>query len=93
MSNSASSIIILCAFVLPLAVFIAQLERFETTALIHVVIMSFICLSIGMLFAGMIITLTHMESETLMAASVVVGSALAATVRVIQICRTRRSSR
>jgi len=93
MSNSTSSIIILCAFILPFAVFIAQLERFETTALIHVFIMSFICLSIGMLFAGMIITLTHMESETLMAASVVVGSALAATVRVIQIRRTRGSSR
>lgn len=91
MSDSASSIIILCAFVLPAAVFLAQLERFETTAVLHVFVMSFICLAIGMLFAGMMITLTHIESQTMMAASVVVGSALAATVRVIHIRKTRRS--
>lgn len=91
MSDLTSSIIILCAFILPLAVFIAQLERFETSAIIHVVIMAFICLSIGILFAGVMITLTHLESQTMMAASVVVGSALAATARVIQIRLSRRN--
>ena len=85
MSDSASSIIILCAFILPVAVFVAHLERFEATALVHVFIMAFICLAVGILFAGMMITLTNMESQTLMAASVVLGSAIATGVRVLRL--------
>lgn len=82
MNDTASSIIILCAFILPAAVFTAHLPRFEAAALVNVFVMSFICLAVGMLFAGMMITLTHIESQNMMAASVVVGSALATAVRV-----------
>ncbi|NVK01664.1 MAG: hypothetical protein HWE12_08995 [Oceanospirillaceae bacterium] len=87
MENSLASIITLCAFALPAAVFIAHLKRFEALSVVHSLVMAFICLAIGLLFAGAMITLTKIESQTAMAACIMLGSMGATLVRVVQLRR------
>lgn len=83
MKELAPSIITLCAFIIPVAVFVANLERFNSTDIVHAVLMAFICLSLGVVFAGAMITLTQIESQTLIAACVMLGSLTATMTRMV----------
>lgn len=87
MENTFASIITLCAFALPAAVFVAHLKRFEALSVVHAMVMAFICLAVGLLFAGAMITLTKIESQTAMAACIMLGSMGATLFRVMQLRR------
>lgn len=87
MQNTLASIITLCAFALPAALFISHLKRFEALSVVHSLVMAFICLAIGLLFAGGMITLTQIESQTAIAACIMLGSLGAALVRLMRLRR------
>lgn len=81
MNDLAPSVITLCAFILPAAVFVSNLQRFNGPDIVHAILMAFICLSLGVVFAGAMITLTQIESHTLIAACVMLGSLSATMTR------------
>lgn len=89
MENTFASIITLCAFALPAAIFVSHLKRFEPLSVVHSLVMAFICMAVGLLFAGAMITLTKIESQTAIAACIMLGSLGATMVRIM---RLRRAS-
>lgn len=87
MDESIPSLIVLMAFIVPIAIFLRGTTRLSAAKMVHAVMMAVICLAMGLLLSAAVIKFVALESQLLIATLVLIGSVLASMIRILWIKR------
>ena len=87
MNESIPSLIVLMAFIVPIVIFLRGTTQLSAAKMVHALMMSVICLAMGLLLSAAVIEFIALESQLLIATLVLIGSTLAAITRILWLKR------